>query len=531
MTSSDFTRAGLHPAGPATAALLLLTLAAGCRPPWDVHGTSPERSFANLYNHRVVLAEDLAVESPETTAAGEVEALLSDGILTLKKARSVALAENPDIHAAIARLENAGARIAEVRAAFLPTLSFQHNSTRTFQTPPSRPRLQTAIQSVQQIPNIGSDPLEGVAPIFRPLLRPLFFPGQLQPNTSAFSDHSTAFSVTWTVFDGFVRDALLLASERLHRATKESLLDVERLLIQAVDVSYYQVQLAAEQIRIARADAAFSGEQLEETRKLSAAGRATQADVDNFRVRALAAQANLSAALRLRDTGRVVLAELMGIPTVTLPDGLVVAPLAEESEKEMATSQLEPLLQHGLAHRPDLRRVRAVLDSEEANVRAAKGLFSPAVGVSATWGFDRSSNIHYGSDDQSSGAGFEVRWDLYTGGSRRAKLRAARASYTEAVATLRRARLAVESQIRTAIIEVRDAQEQIRLQRENLTTAIESRRIVQAGYVAGKETLTRLNQAQRDYIEADVNLALARIRLRRGLTNLRAAAAETPTTP
>ena len=39
----------------------------------------------------------------------------------------------------------------------------------------------------------------------------------------------------------------------------------------------------------------------------------------------------------------------------------------------------------------------------------------------------------------------------------------------------------------------------------------------------GKEPLTRLNEAQRDYVEADANLALARIRLRQAWTDLRAA--------
>jgi len=58
-----------------------------------------------------------------------------------------------------------------------------------------------------------------------------------------------------------------------------------------------------------------------------------------------------------------------------------------------------------------------------------------------------------------------------------------------------------------------------------LATALENRRVVQVGYLAGKEDLNRLNGVQRDFITADVDLALARIRLRQAWTDLRAAAA------
>lgn len=449
------------------------------------------------------------------------------GTITLDHARRLALRGNPDVHAAQARLEAAQAHLDDARARFLPSLLFQHTSTITFQTPPSRPRLTSAIQSAQVLPTSGTDPLEGVSPLIRPFFEPLFGSSNfiLSSNSNPFSDHSTGLTFTWTVFDGFIRDARLLATKHLHGAAVRTLADVKRLIIRAVDRAYYQVQLAGEQLRIARADEAFSREQLEETEKLRGAGRATHADVANFRVRMLAAQADVTAAVGLRDTGRVILAELMGQSDVLLPDDVNLAPLSEEVDADLALASAEPWITHASAYRPDLRRLSAVVDSEKQNVRAAKGLFSPAVGLSGSWGFDRTSNVHYGDDDQSSAGGIEVRWDLYTGGSRRARLRGAQAIYAEARAVLARLRLSVQAEVRQAVIDLTDAQEQIRLQRENLSTALENRRIVRAGYLAGKETLTRLNQAQRDYIEADAGLARSRIRLRLAWSDLHAAAA------
>ncbi len=452
------------------------------------------------------------------------------GTLTLDHARRLALVGNPDVHAAQARLEAAQARITDARARFLPSLSFQHTSTLTFQTPPSRPRLTSAIQSVQGFPTIGTDPLQTISPLIRPFFEPLFGSSNfiLSSNSNPFSDHSTGLTFSWTLFDGFIRDARLLATKHLRGAADRTLADVKRLIIRAVDRAYYQVQLAGEQLRIARADEEFSREQLEETEKLRGAGRATHADVANFRVRMLAAQADVTAAEGLRDTGRVILAELMGQSDVLLPDDVNLAPLSEEVDADLALASAEPWIKHASAHRPDLRRLSAVVDSEKQNVRAAKGLFSPAVGLSGSWGFDRTSNVHYGADDQSSAGGIEVRWDLYTGGSRRARLRGTQAIYAEARAALARLRLSVQAEVRQAVIDLTDAQEQIRLQRENLSTALENRRVVRVGYLAGKETLTRLNQAQRDYIEADAGLARSRIRLRIAWSDLHAAAAFDP---
>ena len=157
-----------------------------------------------------------------------------------------------------------------------------------------------------------------------------------------------------------MREAQLLGAKHLYHATGASLADIERLIVQAVDTSYHQVQLAEEQLRIARADEAFSQEQLEETEKLRAAGRATRADVDNFRVRVLAAQADVTAALGLQQTGRVLLAELMGL-SGTLPPDLRLSPLADETEEEMAVPDPPPWIERALENRPDIIRLEHVL--------------------------------------------------------------------------------------------------------------------------------------------------------------------------
>ena len=460
----------------------------------------------------------------KAVVSSNAEALLPEGVLTVETARSAAVRANPDVHAAQARLEAAAARIAEARARYYPTVVFTQDSTRTFHTPASRNRLATSLQPSPVLPsNIDGNNL-AITTLLNALRLPIFG-GGTGGNTNSFSEHTTAFTMTWTIFDGFVREAQILSAKYLHRASMESLIDVQRLIVRAVESAYHQVQLAQEQLRIAHADEAFSEEQFTETKKLQAAGRATSADVDNFRIRVLAAQANVSAADGLRETGRVVLAELMGLPDASLPEDLTLSPLSEETAEELAVIEATPWLERALGNRPDILQLGEIVKSEAENVRAAMGLYQPSVLASGSWGFDRISNVHYEDDDQSSAAAIQFRWEIFTGGARGAKVRAAESRRAEAAAILNRLRLSVQSEVRKAVIDLSNAQTQIRLHRETVATALENRRIVQVGYLAGKEDLNRLNEAQRDFITADADLALTRIRLRQAWTDLRAAAA------
>src|SRR5262249_12057361 len=158
------------------------------------------------------------------------------------------------------------------------------------------------------------------------------------------------------------------------------------------------------------------------------------------------------------ETGRVVLAELMGVPIVELPPELQLTPLANETESEMSEPQSGPFLERALRERTDVLQLCEILQAEEENVRRAKSTYNPTILGSASWGFDRTANMHYSEDDQSSAAGIELRWEIFSGGRRDAQVRVAEGNRAEAAANLNRMRLSVQSEVRKAIIDVTRAQ-------------------------------------------------------------------------
>jgi outer membrane protein TolC len=480
---------------------------------------SPQAARAATANNQGPSAVSAANPDSQTLAP-------LSGELTLEEARQRALRANPDVHAAQARIEAAFARIGEAQAAYYPNLLLTANSSRTFLapgligrvTPPINPFLPfLPFAPTQDTLTFGSL----LTALSQPLLQPRGLGGG---DSNAFSQHSMTTTVTWTLFDGFVRRARVLATRANHQAAQRERANVERLILSAVDTAYYQTQLGREQLRVAMADEAFSREQLAETEKMVQAGIAARDDVLNFQVRVLAAQAQVTASTGARDMGRVLLAELMALPDVMWPDGLEVAPLAEEASEDLMKPDVEAWTQQALTRRNDLAAAEFRVQSAAANIRLARGQFNPTLNLSGSYGFEKRSTFELSEDDQSAAGGLEMRWQIFTGGFRTSQLRRAEAERREAAAQLERTRNAVRSEVQRAIIALRDAQQQVALQRLTLEAAGENRRIVQAQYVAGRATLVRLNEAQRDYVQADANLATARIRLRQAWSDLRTAA-------
>ncbi len=509
----------------------LLTLASwGCEAPRD----SIDALLARQHEALAKLpAEDRARLTLPATGPQEVngEPHLEPGVLSLARTREIALLANPDIHSARARLESSLAQIAEARSFYLPEVAVAHTAHRMIQSPNRVTRFPASFYTYPFNTSLAALPENPTLIDLYNLVRGPLMARTRRLNTgdtNSFSDHTSALSVSWTLFDSFVREARLMSTQHGYRASAMALGDVERLLAHAVDTAYYQVQLGSEHLRIAEADELFSREQWEDAQKQHEAQKITKAGVLNFEVRLRAAQANVIAARGLIDTGRVILAELMGLPGARLPEDVELVRLQPETDEDLSVPDVELWIERAMPARPDLAAAEYTLNARAENINLAKGQFGPDLAFNGTWGFERLSNVAYSSEDQSSAVGLEFRWALFTGGFRTAQLRRARAQWWDAAAAVQKKKLEIAAQVRRAIVDLINAQEQVKLQRLNLQSAEENRRIVRSEYTAGKTSLVRLNEAQRDYVQTEADLAEARIRLRQAWSDLRAAGAQRP---
>ncbi len=405
-------------------------------------------------------------------ATGALAAATADGILHLDEAKRITLADNPGVAAARARVEMAVAALRQSQAAYFPTLSVSASARHIEDTP---------------------------------------FDLGFGVDREPYRTYALGGGAAWVVFNGFATRFRVAAAHHAETASRESAREVQRLLLQGVALSYYEALLAQEAMTIAQRDRDFNRELSAETRKRFEAGVVSRGDVLNFDIRVAQADSSSLAAESDLFRARVALAELLGIPTASLPQGLAQAPLP--TVLPAALPDLEIELDYALANRPDYRQLLESRRGIEAERQALRGDYVPQVSVAADYGWSRfqSARFHDGRDASSS-VGVAATWTLFSGGSTKAQEARLSAAASEISQTINALTHAIVAQLRQRLDAIRVAEQQVTLQQHIRDMTLETRDLVRSEYTAGRASLTRLNEAQTDLVRAEGLLAQAAIR-------------------
>jgi outer membrane protein TolC len=335
--------------------------------------------------------------------------------------------------------------------------------------------------------------------------------------------YSLGASVSWVVFDGYLRRFQVAAAEAARQGQEDGLRNVQRLLVQGVSLAFFNALLAQDQVVIADQDTAFNRELAEETRKRFEAGASAKSDVLNFEVRAAEAESGRLIAQYNREVAGIVLAQLLGLVERGLPDGTVLVG-GGEVPAALDVAPMADDIAYALAHRPDLHAIEMAAAAAQAGAQAAKADLWPTISLTGSYGYVRESSPWFNEDrDASSSMGVSAKWTLYSGGSTRQAVREAEANADEAMADLAEQRLSVVSEVRQQRTAIETAFRQAALRERIHDMTVEMRDLVRKQYTAGTASLTRLNEAQTDLVRAEGNLALARTRYWQFVEDLRAA--------
>lgn len=499
-------------------------------------------------------AEDAASEPPHIEEAPDAEApqsaeldALPTGVaprfsvivpteLDLETAQRIAIENNPDLKAAQSRVQQAQERIKQARSLYYPNVGV---SVDAFHTKLSENDLDDARDAAvnQSFLGLRSQFLGTLfgnpAPTFPAVALQAAQSGVNAVMARSAIDESidsyqASVFASWTIFDGFNRKFTNAIARFGALESEAAFAEAERLLLDAVAFAYHQVQLARENVEIARADEAFNERQLKEAEARYRIGTGSLSDQLNFEVRVRAARGAVLNAERDWATARIGLAALMGIPEATLPDTVVIAELYSERPEELVVPEADPLIAYAMEFRPDLNQSRYAAQRADAAVGRARAPFYPQVRAVASRDASRTNSGRFDIDgDFSTTVGISVEYEIFAGGRNRAALREAKYAAEEAEHRTDSVSIDVVSDVRTAIQNLATAQQQLILQRATAEFVSRNRDLVEKEYDAGQGSLVRLNEAQRDLIEAQSRLALARVALRQAWHDLRTATAET----
>jgi len=438
-------------------------------------------------------------------------------VLDLQTAQRLALDQNPGLAAVAERVEQARQRVRQTRSLYFPQLDASYSAAHTelAESVVADARRDAGTAAVvpfvqQEVGSLFTGTTFGITPAQTGLS---FLRARRAAPTESES-YSASVVASYILFDGFSRHYSHAIAKFGRGESEAGLREARRLLLEAVAQAFHGVQLAREILAINEADEAFNQRQLEDAEARLRVGTGSKSDVLNFEVRLRAAHAALLAAREQLDVARISLATLIGLPEAALPEGTEVSGLPHEPAATEVNDDADALVARAMEMRPDLCLQRLSAQRAKASVGQKRAAFYPTVVLSAAQDARAEDDGRFGSDDFATTVALSASVDLFTGGRNRAALAEARHAEREAAWSLREVEIQVAGDVRSALVGLKTAREQLILEEENADYVRQNRDLVEKEYRAGTGALTRLNQAQRDLIAAQANLALARVALR-----------------
>lgn len=414
--------------------------------------------------------------------------------LNLETAARIALAGNPTLDAAEARVRQALDRVHQAKADYWPRLDLTASGENVW---------------------LSDNDLETKRATTR-LLDPL----------AAIDDsedrYQTGIIASWKMFDGFARK-FAYASARYGRDQNEAALgDSRRMILSAVAMAYFAAQLTRENVDIARADEAFNQRRLVEAQVRRKEGAGSLSDELNFEIRINEALAARIKADRNYEAAIYALAALMGIEEARLPPFIKLAPLREETKDELTSPDAAALIVYAHKHRPDIRQSEYVIQQARAQVEIARSRFYPRLNLLASYDGVHIDNMKLEKEDYGASIGLSLSYNIFSGGIDRARVREAKNRTQEMEKNLKSLKITVSAEVRKSLAQLLSAQEQLRLQRINARLVQTNRNLVDKEYTAGQASLVRLNEAQRDLVTSQSRLALTLANLHQAWFSLEA---------
>ena len=430
-----------------------------------------------------------------TTLKEEEKHLLPKNIdvLTLEEAQNIALKNNPSFRSKYYAIAAARASYYQKFSGYFPTVNASF----------------TAGQSLGRMHDAG---------------------GWYNTNNFSFTPQ---ISGSLLIFDSFRREMDLLAQKHNWKSTEASEDDARRLLMEAVANAYNGVMLAEAQMNIAKEDMSFNETMLKDTKLKFDAGAVSLSEVLNFEIQYNQAESNLITAQYNYATNKYSLAQLLGLTEGTIP-ATVKFP-SKPPEDVDVLSDVSVYLDLALANRPDLKSLREQMEVSKYNYWSSLAAFGPTFTANYSIGYSDShshscrtatedgptfNHVHGGTFSY----GLNVNWNLFNGGNDFFAARAAQARMVQADYNVAQTWIQVIVDVRTAYDNYATTVKQMKLYKKTFELTKKTRDLVQEEYKAGSAELTRMNEAQRDLVNAESNYVSAVIRMANARAQLAAAA-------
>ncbi|HVT74738.1 MAG TPA: TolC family protein [Lacunisphaera sp.] len=289
-------------------------------------------------------------------------------------------------------------------------------------------------------------------------------------------------------------DAAVLSLESV---INDALLDVR--------TRFYTVLVSREKIKVQEQNIELLQRQLQDAKNRYEAGT-----VSNFEVlRAEVALANAQTPLiTARNDYRIAIEELrlsLGFTTATEPDVTKVPEFLGTLDYTPATFDLRSALTTAREKRPDLIRLRKLVDAADEAVAARRANYYPSLSLFGSYDSRKAPGFGSFADDRDGfTVGLSSTWNIFDGRATAGRVAQARSLLEQARLSLSEAQLSVDVDVRRAISTFQQANELAEASKKVVEQAEEALRLANARYTAGTAT-------QLDVLTSQVDLTTARL--------------------
>ncbi len=402
------------------------------------------------------------VEVPRPTDPAAVPA--PAGPLTVDDAVRLALARNPDLGAARARIEAALAAVDGARSGSWPRVSVDASF------------LRADAPSAFLVKTIDAH---------------AYVPGTDFNDPGPFSNLEWGGTLRWNLWDGGRTRLSRSSAEASAAMARGGAEGVRNALVAGVVSAWLDVRAAEEVLSSDDASVRTVESQVAETGIRVAGGAALRSDLLSLEVRLAEAR---EARLRTELSRRLALANLRRLLALPAAEAIVLAADAFQGTGPMPPD-LSAALEEARARRPEAAVARGAAARARIEEDAARRAFLPRLDAEArTYADDGDGSADFGSANWTVGAVLTL--DILDGGARSAAVERARAALREASEADRAVLQGIALEVESAWLRLEEARARRTVARAAVQAAVESYGLVEEQYRGGAATVTRWLEAE-----------------------------------
>ncbi|HEY4218956.1 MAG TPA: TolC family protein [Gemmatimonadaceae bacterium] len=331
--------------------------------------------------------------------------------------------------------------------------------------------------------------------------------------------YNTGLSSQLTLFDGGKTFADVRTQKANVAVATANEVNTEFSVALSVKQAYNAVLAAKESETAARAQLGTAQLQLETSIAKVNAGAANVSDSLRSVVQVGNAQLAVLTAQNTFRTQSATLTRLIGTPY------FVTAQLADTVDHTDAPIDSASIMQMALDG-PTIRSADAGVSAAQASERSAKTAYLPTVSANLSFGGSGTSAI-YGLNGNpfpyTRGLSVSASYPIFNRFQRENQVASAQISFDNAQAQARDARLGAQQNVITGIASLRNAEETMRVQAQNVAASEEDLRVVQQRYALGASVLLDVLTSQQTLVTAQQQLIQARLNYRNARAQIEAA--------